>query len=84
MTASIERRPGCQATVATPDTQHNPRTPLPGNPPGIEQTLGYMDRCAGESGHLIVFDRTQGKPWEEQMFRREMRRDGRTITLWGM
>ena len=51
---------------------------------GIEQTLGYMDRCAGESGHLIVFDRTEGKPWEEKVFRREVRRAGRTITLWGM
>ena len=24
---------------------------------GVEQTLAYMDRCRGESGHLVVFDR---------------------------
>ena len=51
---------------------------------GLEQTLGYMDRCGSEAGHLIVFDRTQGKPWEEKVFRREEHRDGRTIVVWGM
>ena len=51
---------------------------------GVEQTLGYMDRCGSGAGHLIVFDRTAGKPWEERVFRREVRRDGRTIVVWGM
>ena len=38
MTASSERRPGCQATVATlptPDTQHTPPTPPPWDSPEI-------------------------------------------------
>ena len=51
---------------------------------GIEQTLGYMDRCGSEAGHLIVFDRTAGKGWEEKVFRREARRDGRRVVVWGM
>ena len=51
---------------------------------GIEQTLRYMDRCGSEAGHLIVFDRTEGKRWEEKVFRREVRRDGRTVIVWGM
>ena len=51
---------------------------------GVEQTLRYMDRCGSEAGHLIVFDRTQGKQWEEKVFRREVCRDGRTIVVWGM
>ena len=51
---------------------------------GIEQTLRYMDRCGSEAGHLIVFDRTEGKGWEEKVFRREVRRDGRTVIAWGM
>ena len=51
---------------------------------GIEQTLRYMDRCGSEAGHLIVFDRTEGKRWEEKVFRREVRRDGRSVIVWGM
>ena len=51
---------------------------------GIEQTLRYMDRCGSEAGHLIVFDRTEGKQWGEKVFRREARRDGRTVIVWGM
>ena len=43
-----------------------------------------MDRCGSEAGHLIVFDRTAGKGWEEKVFRREARRDGRTVVVWGM
>ena len=35
---------------------------------GIEQTRGYMDRCGAESGHLIVFDLSQARTWEEKVF----------------
>ena len=51
---------------------------------GLEQTAGYMDRCGSEAGHLVVFDRSEGKRWEDKVFRREERMDGRTITVWGM
>ena len=51
---------------------------------GLEQTAAYMDRCGSPAGHLIVFDRREGKPWEEKIFRREESRDGRAITVWGM
>ena len=51
---------------------------------GLEQTAGYMDRCAAEAGHLVVFDRTEAKPWEEKIFRREESRNGLRITVWGM
>ncbi len=51
---------------------------------GLEQTLRYMDRCGSEVGHLIVFDRTEGKRWQEKVFRRAVRRDGRTVIVWGM
>ena len=52
---------------------------------GLAQTAGYMDRCAAESGHLVIFDRTEGKPWNARIFRREQHTaDGRTITVWGM
>ncbi len=52
---------------------------------GLDQTARYMDRCAAQSGHLVVFDRTEGKPWEEKIFRREERPGQRApITVWGM
>ena len=52
---------------------------------GVEQTARCMDRCAAEEGHLVVFDRSEGKAWEEKVFRREeSSRDGRTIVVWGM
>ena len=51
---------------------------------GLEQTAGYMDRCGSEAGHLVVFDRSEGKRWEDRIFRREERMGERTITVWGM
>ena len=52
---------------------------------GVSQTAGYVDRCAAASGHLVIFDRTEGKRWEDKIFRREEHADdGRAITVWGM
>ena len=51
---------------------------------GLEQTRAYMDRCGAEEGHLVVFDRTQGRSWEEKVFRREEVEDGALVTVWGM
>ena len=53
---------------------------------GIEQTRGYMDRCGAESGHLVVFDPSEARTWEEKIFRREAPAGGdRTpVIVWGM
>ena len=52
---------------------------------GMEHILGYMDRCAAEAGHLVVFDRSPTKRWEDKLFRRvEHGPSGRSITVWGM
>ena len=51
---------------------------------GVEQTRGYLDRCGAEAGHLIVFDRSATRTWEEKIFRREPAADGAPITVWGM
>ena len=52
---------------------------------GVEQTARYMDRCASPTGHLVVFDRREGKTWEQKIFRREASSpDGRAIVVWGM
>ena len=50
---------------------------------GLKQTLAYMDKCNAESGHLVIFDRDESKPWEEKIFRREESLRGRTVTVWG-
>ncbi len=50
---------------------------------GVEQTLAYMDKCGGESGHLVIFDRDESTPWEEKLYRREESLDGRAVTVWG-
>ncbi|MGE0824017.1 MAG: AAA-like domain-containing protein [Candidatus Binatia bacterium] len=51
---------------------------------GIEQTWEYMDRCGIDDGHLVVFDRTVGKAWEEKLFRREEHFRDKTVHVWGM
>ncbi len=51
---------------------------------GVAQTLAYMDRCDATEGHLVLFDRTAGKSWDEKVFRREETSARRTVTVWGM
>ena len=50
---------------------------------GLEQTLAYVDKCGGESGHLVVFDRDESKPREEKIFRLDESLDGRAVSVWG-
>ena len=51
---------------------------------GMEQTRAYLDRCAAQAGHLIVFDRAPERTWEEKIFRRPPSEDGVPVTVWGM
>ena len=51
---------------------------------GLDQTCTYMDRCGAAEGHLVVFDRTEGKPWSDKLFRRDEKQRGVPITVWGM
>ena len=52
---------------------------------GLEQTRAYMDRCGAEAGHLIVFDRSPERTWEQKIFRRGAPTDVDTpVTAWGM
>ena len=52
---------------------------------GLLQTADYMDRCAAQAGHLVIFDRGEGKRWEDKIFRRDERTgDQHRITVWGM
>ena len=52
---------------------------------GIAQTRAYADRCAAEAGHLIVFDRSPARTWEQKIFRREAPPGMDVpVTVWGM
>ncbi len=51
---------------------------------GLRQTADYMDLWRTEEGHLVVFDRTPAKRWEDRIFRRTDEHDGRRIAVWGM
>ena len=51
---------------------------------GLKQTVEYMDRCNTDQGHLVIFDRSEGKRWEEKIFKREEKYQNKTITVWGM
>ena len=52
---------------------------------GLEQTARYLDRCAAEAGHLVIFDRSEGKNWDDKVFhRRRQSAGGVEIDVWGM
>ena len=51
---------------------------------GLRQTAGYMDRCAAEAGHLVIFDRDEGRSWEEKVFCRREAAGGAEVAVWGM
>ena len=51
---------------------------------GLEQTRAYLDRCGAAEGHLVIFDRTEGRPWSEKLFRSQETASGAPVTVWGM
>lgn len=52
---------------------------------GLQQTSEYMDLAGSvDEGHLIIFDRSQEKTWDERIWHRPYDYHGRTIVVWGM
>ena len=52
---------------------------------GVGQTAEYMDRCAAAAGHLVIFDRDEGRSWDEKVFHRNVQAEsGTEIEVWGM
>ena len=52
---------------------------------GLRQTAEYMDRVGtAEAGHLIIFDRSQTKTWDERIWHKECDYKERSIVVWGM
>ena len=50
---------------------------------GLRQTRAYMERCAASEGHLVIFDRSEAKSWEEKLYRRDELAGDQPITVWG-
>ena len=50
---------------------------------GLAQTWAYADACGAEEAHLVIFDRTPGKPWAEKIWQRQERHHDLPITVWG-
>ncbi len=52
---------------------------------GLRQTWEYMDTVGSvDEGHLIIFDRSGEKPWEERIWHKSAEYNGHPIMLWGM
>jgi hypothetical protein len=52
---------------------------------GLRQTAEYMDLCGSiDEGHLIIFDRTQTKSWDDRIWHRSYEQAGHSIIVWGM
>jgi hypothetical protein len=51
---------------------------------GLKQTAGYMRTSDATEGHLVIFDRSINKSWDEKIYQRKVKVGGKTITVWGM
>ena len=52
---------------------------------GLCQTFEYMDAVGSvDEGHLIIFDRSKNKTWEERIWHQPKEYQGQTIMVWGM
>ena len=50
---------------------------------GLSQAAEYMDRCAAEEGHLVIFDREK-RLWKDKAFQQNEVVNGLPIYVWGM
>lgn len=44
----------------------------------------WSRHCATVEGHLVLFDRTEGKSWDDKVYRRDETEGGAPVTVWGM
>ena len=52
---------------------------------GLCQTWEYMDTVGSvDEGHLIIFDRSSEKSWEERIWHKPYEYNGHPIMVWGM
>lgn len=53
-------------------------------PKGLEQTAEYIDINNATEGHLIIFDRSPDKSWDEKVYEKTAEYTGKKIAVWGM
>ena len=46
--------------------------------------LVRMIVCSVDEGHLIIFDRSKDKTWEERIWHKPCQYQDKTIIVWGM
>lgn len=52
---------------------------------GLKQMTDYMAIVGSvDEGHLIIFERSQDRSWDERIWHRSYEYQGRTIIVWGM
>jgi hypothetical protein len=51
---------------------------------GLPQIAKYASTCGADEAHLVIFDRSSEKEWDEKVWERIEAVDGRTIQVWGM
>lgn len=52
---------------------------------GLRQTFDYMDKVGSvDEGHLVIFDRSKEKSWNERIWHKSCEYKGRDIMVWGM
>lgn len=52
---------------------------------GLRQTSDYMDFAGPiNEGHLIIFDRSNTKTWDDRIWHQPHTYEGKTIMVWGM
>jgi hypothetical protein len=51
---------------------------------GLPQTAKYAATCGADEAHLVIFDRSGKKEWDEKIWERVEVVEGRTIEVWGM
>lgn len=51
---------------------------------GLAQTWAYMDRSNTAEGHLIIFDTSAERVWEEKIFQQQRQYNSSAIRVWGM
>ena len=52
---------------------------------GLKQTFEYMDTVGSvDEGHLIIFDRSRLKTWDERIWHRPYEYQERSVMVWGM
>ncbi len=51
---------------------------------GLRQTAEYMKIKGATEGHLIIFDRSKEKSWDEKIFHKSEKVNSLSIEVWGM